>query len=77
MNKTVSTASARCSKGWLLFWAIGDYYTIEIMKEPQIRNWKDHQEAVDKHREHIQNCDDCIFGITRVRIELEEMAVKL
>ena len=75
MDKMVSTASTRCSQGWLLFWAIGDYYTIEIMKELPLRNWKDHQRAVDQHKEHIQNCEDCTFGITRVKIELEEMAV--
>ncbi len=75
MDKTVSTVSARCSKGWLLFWAIGDYYTIEILKEPPLRTWKDHQKAVDKHSEHIQKCEDCKFGIKRVKVELEEQAV--
>ncbi len=75
MTEITSTVSARCSKGWLLFWAIGDYYTIEILKEPPLRTWKDHQKAVEEHKEHFQGCDDCVSGITRVRMELEQEAV--
>lgn len=76
MNDIVSTISARCPEGWRLFWAIGDYYTIEIMKEPHERNWGDHKAAMEKHKNHINECQTCNFGIKRVRIELEKLAVE-
>lgn len=75
MTEIIPTARSRCSEGWLLFWYIGDLYTIEILKEAHVRDWRDHQKAVDQHREHINDCQDCKVGINRVREEIEEQAV--
>ena len=76
MTEPISTASARCGEGWRLFWILGDLYTAEIMKAPHERNWKNHVEAIAKHRDHINNCQTCNFGITRVQIKLNELAVE-
>lgn len=76
MNEIISTANARCPEGWKLFWVIGDYYTIEIIKEPNARNWSDHKSAVEIHKDHINECQTCDFGIQRIQIQLNELAVE-
>ena len=76
MTQNVSKANARCQSGWSLFFRIGDLYTSITNLAPEYRDWNKHAEAVEEHKNHINDCGFCRNGLKEIQMTLEEMAVR-
>ena len=76
MSQNVSMAKARCQDGWSLFFRIGDLYTSLTNLAPEHRDWNKHADAVEEHKNHINDCGFCRKGLKEIQMTLEEMAVK-
>ena len=75
MSQNVSMAKARCQDGWSLFFRIGDLYTSITNLAPGYRDWTQHADAVEEHKNHIESCDFCRKGLKEIQMTLEEMVV--
>ena len=75
MSQNASMVNARCQDGWSLFFRIGDLYTSITNLAPEYRDWTKHADAVEEHKNHIDDCDFCRKGLKEIQMTLEEMAV--